>query len=462
MPLIAYVFQQDVGANKAGDVVQLEADQAEALVDAGLLAEATSDDVGGEEAPAEEEVPVSDEAALTRAIQSGFKQLEKSLVKTAHGVANQKNQPTLGNFATPKQPVFKSMGELCKAQYKARQGSSRARNMLKAYEDEIRHKSPAGMSEGVAADGGYAVIPEWANEIFSKVKNLPRLLDMTDKQTISGNTLNIPAINETSLVDGSRGGGIRAYWVAEADPATTSYPAMTQVQAVLNTQVVMVPVTNQLLEDNAYNLDGFLAQKVGEEFTWAEDYAVISGSGTGQPKGIMNQAALVTIAKETSPSQVAASINFPNIRKMWAALYPASRANAVWLANPQVVQQLIGMTFPDANTTSLFPAFGGAISFNAHEEFPLRIFGKPVIECLMCPDLGLPGDLILCDLKQLTTAEHPGLEVAVSDQVYFTSLQTLFRFVRRYDIRSPWTGTLTDFNNHYAYSPFVVIASRGT
>ncbi len=462
MPLVSYIFNDDFGQNKAGEVVSLEPEQAQALVDCGLLAEATAEDLGGpkDEEPEVAETPAdvpAKEAALQRAIADGFSKLQSTLAKGTQKAKIAAPALSIGNHAQPKQPVFKRMSDLCRAVYKAKQGDNRSRNMLAAHMSDLRLKAPAGANETTAAQGGYAVIPEWADQIFSKVKNLPRLLDMCDKQTISGNTLNIPAINETSLADGSRGGGILSYYVSEGNVATTSYPQMTQIQAVLNTLVTIIPITNQLLEDNAYNLDSFLQEKVGEEITWQEDYAVLQGSGTGQPKGILNQAALVTVAKESG--QAAASVVFPNLAKMWATLYPASRGNAVWLINPQVYQQLVQMTFPNASGT--YPAFG-FVSWDAHEEFPLKIFGRPALECLMTADLGLPGDILLADLKQLTCAEHPGLQVDVSDQVYFTSLQTLFRFVRRYDIRSPWTAALTDFNGHYTYSPFVALQSRGT
>ena len=455
MPLCSYVLQSDFGANKAGDVVQMDMDEAQSYLEAGLLAEATPEDVSPNEEPTEDAPDMEsqdEEMAVTRAINDGF-------TKLADALGNQtKSKPVeLGNFAMPKTAAIKGLADLCRTQYRAKNGDRNAYNKLTAYQQEISRKAPAGMNEGTSSQGGYSVIPEWTDEIFSKVKAYPRLLDMTNKVTISGSTLNIPAINETSLADGSRGGGILNYWVSEGNTVTTSYPAMTQVQAVLNTDVVMIPLTNQLLEDNSYNLDAFLAEKVAEEFTWSEDYGVLRGSGTGQPKGILNQASLVTITKESG--QAAASVVFPNLAKMWAALWPPSRANACWLANPLVYQQLIQMTFPNASGT--YPAFG-FVSWNAHEEFPLRIFGKPVHECLMTTALGIAGDIILCDLKQLTTAEHPGMQVAVSDQVYFTSLQTLFRFVRRFDIQSPWTAGVTDFNSQATYSPFVVLQSRGS
>ena len=43
--LVAYVFERPFGANKEGDIVQLNPSEAEALVDAGILAEATEEHV---------------------------------------------------------------------------------------------------------------------------------------------------------------------------------------------------------------------------------------------------------------------------------------------------------------------------------------------------------------------------------------------------------------------------------
>jgi HK97 family phage major capsid protein len=462
MPLVSYTFQSDVGANKAGDVVQLEQDQAEPLVAAGLLAESTVDDInngGADKEPDGDEV-APEQLAIQRSISEGFKKLSKTFVDNL-----KQTQPNhvpasvaVGNYAQVKEQAIKSIGDLCKHQYRAKVlGNTESMNRLRRYEQEVRQKSPAGQAEGTNSLGGYAVIPEWADEIFKKVKNLPKLLDMCKRVPISGSTYNIPAIDETSLVDSYRGGGIRSYWVGEGSTATESHTTLTQVQAVVKTNVVMVPFTNQFLEDNSYNFDSYVNEIVGEELVWEEDRMVISGAGTTQPTGIMNQASLVTISKESGQS--AATIVFPNLTKMFARLYPASRVNAVWLANPQVYSQLVAMTFPNASGT--YSAFGH-LAYNSHDEFPMRIFGKPVIECLMCPDLGNAGDLILCDLKQLVCAEKPGIDVAISTDVYFSSLQTVYRFCRRYDIISPWTGALTDYNNHYTYSGFVTLQTRGT
>lgn len=360
--------------------------------------------------------------------------------------------------AEVKAPIFKGQADLMRAAYKAHRGDRTSQNRLHAYTEEVSRKAPLGMNEGTTTQGGYAVIPEWYETIWDKVREYPKLLDMTDKRAISSSTLNIPAINETSLADGSRHGGIQAYWVSEGSAITSSYPALTQVQAIKQTQAALLYISNQLLEDNSFDLDSYVGKKVGLEFAFQHNVSVVNGSGSAQPTGILNQAALITVAKESG--QANATVVFPNLAKMMGRLWPASRSNCVFLANPEVYQQLVTMTFP--NAAGSYPAFGG-ISFNAHEEFPLRVFGRPVIEVLNCPQLGLPGDIILADLSQLVTIETPGMEVAVSTEIQFTTLQTAYRFVRRYDIKSPWTSALTPYDGSAnTFSPFVVLASRGT
>jgi HK97 family phage major capsid protein len=467
--LVSYVFNQDFGANKEGDVVSLDPETAQALVDAAIISEATEEHVnGGDDEGDEGATPDAPEqnAALTRAVASISKNLEKTIAKTTEQVVsrvvNSARPAGLGTApAQVKAPVFKCMGEMLKAQYLAHAGNTRARNMLNAYENELRVKAPLGANEGTNSQGGYAVKPEWYREIWDKVRDYPDLLSKTETININSNTLNIPALSETSLADGSRHGGVLAYWLAEAATATSSYPALTQVQSVLNTQVVLVYVTNQLLQDaNIENFESFIQKKVGLEFLWQGNQAVINGSGSGQPTGIMNQAALITQAKSSNDTN--AMFGFDDLANMYRSLYPPSRNNAVWIMNPEAYSVFLRQVFVTAGgTATTYPAFGG-VSYNAADEFPLRIFGRPVIECMNNPQLGSPGDIILADLSQMVTAQHPGIEAAISTEIQFPTLQTAYRFVRRYDIKSPWTAALSTVDGHYSYSPFVVLASRGT
>lgn len=451
MALIAYVFTQDVGSNKAGDVVQLDADEAKPLVDAGILDEATADDVGGGDADEGGEMPAPEAAALTRAIES-------SIVKATELAVNKITSNTKTNKlkvpaeAKDHKGGFKNFGDFARCLSFASRGDWGAQRRL----DGFRQKAPTGASEGTNADGGYAVIPEWASEIWDKTRSKFNLMERTSKYTVSGQTMNFPTINESSRADGSRFGGLQSYYIGEGNTFTGSKLGMGQISLTLNKLGVFCYLTNELINDNAFNLTTYLQDKVAQELLFKTNDGLINGSGSSQPTGILNAAALVSIAKESGQS--AATIVYPNLVKMWGQLYFASRPNAVWLVNQQVWQQLLQMTFP--NSSGTYPAFGG-LTFDAHQEFPLNIFGRPVIELENCSQLGNQGDIILADMSQYNVIDKP-LEVAVSTEYHFNQYETVYRFVYRWDAKSPWASALTPYKGSLTLSPFVVIDNRGT
>ena len=289
--------------------------------------------------------------------------------------------------AQTKEPVFKCMGEMLRTLLASAKGNGKANRMMAAYQDEVKIKSPLGANEGTNSQGGYFLKPTWYKDVWDKIRDYPKLLERTDRYNITGNTFNINAISEAGLSDGSRHGGVLGYWVAEAASLTSTYPALAQVQAVLNTNVVFVYATNQLLVDsNIESFDKKISELAMLELLWQEDNAVIQGSGNSQPLGILNQPALVTVAKNSGDS--AAMFSFADLAAMFKALYPPSRPNAVWLMNPEAYAVLIQTAFQPAGSTSAgtYPANG--LTYNYMDELtPLRIFGMPVIECLMAPQL---------------------------------------------------------------------------
>src|SRR4051812_38209847 len=91
MALVSYVLSQDFGANKAGDVISLDQEAAQELVDAGVLSEATADDVnGGGDSAEGGELPAPQLAALM----DGFtKRLESSINKATEIAVSKATKP---------------------------------------------------------------------------------------------------------------------------------------------------------------------------------------------------------------------------------------------------------------------------------------------------------------------------------------------------------------------------------
>lgn len=152
--------------------------------------------------------------------------------------------------------------------------------------------------EGVGADGGFLVPPEFRQAILQKVQAEDALLSRTDQLTSSSNTLILPA-DETTPWDTNT--GVLAFWEGEGNQLTQSKAQFKSKTHRLNKLTALVPVTEEQLDD-APATDTYLRRKVPEKFTSKINTAIVRGTGAGMPFGILESPALVTVAKEAGQS----------------------------------------------------------------------------------------------------------------------------------------------------------------
>jgi HK97 family phage major capsid protein len=269
----------------------------------------------------------------------------------------------------------------------------------------------------------------------------------------NSNSIKIPAVSDASRADGSRFGGIRAYWMNEAGSKTASAPTFKQVALELKKLVGYTTCTDELLED-APALESWIMQAFAKEFDFKLADAIINGDGAGKPLGILNSPCLVTVTAETG--QGASTIVAENIIKMWASRFGT---NYVWLINQNIEPQLYTMAL--AVGTGGIPVYmpAGGLSGAPYG----TLFGKPVIPCEQAASLGTAGDIILADLSQYVMISKGSMQSASSIHVNFQTDQTAFRFVYRCDGQPMWDTYLTPYKGSTSYqSPFVVLNSTRT
>lgn len=351
----------------------------------------------------------------------------------------------------PKVTPFKTFGEQLVAVVASTHPGGAADSRL------LDIQAATGLSEGVPADGGFLVQTDFSSELLKNTYDLALVAGRCRTIPISANAngIKINAINETSRVDGSRSGGVLAYWKGEAAAKAASDPELRQIELELKKLTGLCYATDELLQD-ATAMEAIIRQAFAEEFAFKIDDAIIRGTGAGMPLGILNAGALVTVAKETG--QTAATVLFQNIVKMWARLYSRSKANAAWFVNPNVVPQLQAMSL--AVGTGGGPVYmpPGGISGAPYG----TLFGRPVIEIEHCETLGTVGDIILADFRQYILINKGGMQGASSIHVKFIYDETTFRFVYRTDGQPWWNSALTPFKGGATntVSPFVVLAAR--
>ena len=314
---------------------------------------------------------------------------------------------------------------------------------------EIRQ---SGANEGVPSEGGFLVQQEFNDDIQERAYNNSEIFSRVTRQEIgpNANGLTYNALDETSRAAGSRYGGVRAYWVAEAAALTASAPTFRQSTITMNKLACLFYSTEELLMDQTA-LAGMVERIMPQEIAFATEAAILGGSGSGQPLGISNSNAVVTQAKKSG--QTATTIVTENITGMYSRLWAPSRATSIWIINQDAEPQLT--TLADSNGNALYIPPGG-LSDTPYS----RIFNRPVIMSEHCASLGTVGDIQLLDLSQWLAVTKGGIRGDSSMHVRFLYDERTFRWMFRIGGQSTWSAALTPLNGSNTLSPFVNLATR--
>jgi HK97 family phage major capsid protein len=312
-----------------------------------------------------------------------------------------------------------------------------------------------GLHEGLGATGGFLVGTDQGGSLMQRVYDVGNILQRVDMTGISAgsNGMTFYGVNETSRANGSRRGGIRAYWAAEGGVKTASQPAFRKLELRLHKVIGLVYATDELLQD-ANALESWIMANLPEELAFVTEDAIINGTGVGMPQGIRASGALVTQPAEAG--QAADTIVSQNIMNMWSRLWAPSRRDAVWLISQDIEPQLYQLNLGvGTGGVALYQPPGG-LSQSPYS----TILGRPVVPSEYSQTIGDEGDLMLLSFREYQAIEKGGTQSASSIHVRFVYDETVFRFVYRVDGISKWNAPLTPFNGGPTQSPFITLAAR--
>lgn len=378
---------------------------------------------------------------------------------TDRRVAAAARGPGDGNAA----PRFASLGEQMHAVIRA--GHPDIREVDPRLQAIGMSAGPTGLSEGIAADGGFLVQTDFSNELLQNTYENGEIASRIRRIPVGPNSngMRFNGVDETSRADGSRWGGIRAFWTAEAGLKNATQPKFKRITMELDKLTGLCYATDELLQDSTA-LESWLRQAFADEFTFKIEDAIVNGIGAGMPLGFLNSGAVITVPKVTG--QAAATIVAQNILAMWARMPARSRKNAVWLVNqdaePALFQLMILVKnvagtenvggFPIPQVTYLPPGTNG-------NEYGM-LMGRPVIPVEYCATLGTAGDIVLADLTQYLAIDKGPMQSASSIHVRFIYDETVFRFVYRFQGQPIWQQPMTPYRGTNTQSPFVVLQTR--
>jgi HK97 family phage major capsid protein len=195
---------------------------------------------------------------------------------------------------------------------------------------------------GTDSLGGFLVPQDFSNELdmatlfTGEVERLAKKLN-----TAGGALLDYPTINDTAtdaaLTSEAAAVGVQDLTFANAQLSAYNYASQ-------------VRVSMQLLQDNAFDLNAFLAEAMGERIARATNAAFTTGTGSSQPQGIITGASLGNTAAS------ATAIVADDILDLIHSIDPSYRNKPTFglMANDSVIAAIRALGLGSANDFPIF------------------------------------------------------------------------------------------------------------
>jgi len=257
------------------------------------------------------------------------------------------------------------------------------------------------LSSAVNIDGGFLVDPQTSEQIRS-------VLFATSSIRSIASVVNVEATAFDVLIDHA---DIGAGWADETTAtAGTSTPKIDRISIPLHELSALPKASQRLLDDSAFDVEGWLAARIADKFARAEAAAFINGDGVDKPRGILDH---TTVENDSwswgDLGYVATGVDggigdADSIVDLVYALGAQYRANATFVLNSKVAG--IVRKLKDADGRFLW-----SDGLAAGE--PARLMGYPVVVAEDMPDAGTDSlSIAFGDFSAgYTVAERPDLRV---------------------------------------------------
>ena len=229
------------------------------------------------------------------------------------------------------------------------------------------------LSLGSGATGGYAVPQEIDAAIARTLKSISPIRSIA----------NVVAVGSAGYRKLVAVGGTPSGWVSEDGPRPeTVTPVFHEVAPPMGELYANPAATQAMLDDAAFDVEGWLADEIAHEFAASEGEAFVIGTGVNQPKGFLSESTASQPDNrrgfgvlETVPTGAAggfdAAAPADALVRLVAALRAPYRQGAAWVMNAATCSRIRTMKTADG-------AFLWQAGLTAGQ--PDTLMGYPVVE----------------------------------------------------------------------------------
>jgi len=310
------------------------------------------------------------------------------------------------------------------------------------------HRLMAASTGGGLASGGFLVPTQFSAELLDGaieneiVRPRARIVPMTT------DTRKIAGFDASDNSAGALFGGFTGQWLAESQAATEQDPKTRNVELVAKKLAIFTSASNELVADGL-SFEQMLGDALRSAIAWHLDNAFLNGSGAGQPLGVLNDPALVTVAEESG--QAAATVVYRNLTNMFSRLHPRSVQNSVWVSSQSAIPQLLELVVPTGSGEFIRALREDGNGFN--------LLTRPVVFTEKLPTLGSKGDILLVDFTQYVIGLRADVVLERSVDAGWSNDLTKYRAKVRIDGQGLWNQAFKPRNGS-SQSWAVTLAAR--
>jgi HK97 family phage major capsid protein len=261
---------------------------------------------------------------------------------------------------------------------------------------------------GTDSEGGYIVPDDLHAAIVEGLQDINEIRNyVTVIETMSDR--NIPV--ESSL--GS------ATWTAEEAAYTASDAAFGQTALSAYKLGTIIKVSEELLQDSAFDLTAYLGRNFGKRFGLAEETAFVNGAGTTQPTGITDGSTKGVDAAS------ATAITSDELIDLYHSVGRPYRSNGTWIMNDSTVKLV--RKLKDGDSQYLWQP-----GLQAGQ--PDMLLGRPVVASpgAEAATTGLKS-VLFGDLSYYYVVDRGGVTMQRLNELYAANGQVGFRAYKRMD-----------------------------
>lgn len=263
---------------------------------------------------------------------------------------------------------------------------------------ELEGKS---LSTAVNSDGGYLVDPQTVEQIQSVLRSTASLRAVASVVNVEATTYDV-LIDHTEVGSG---------WATEAGAVSeTDTPLIDRISIPLHELSALPKASQRLLDDSAFDVEGWLAGRIADKFARAEAAAFVSGDGIDKPTGFLTHSKVDDASWAwgdlgyVATGFDAAIGNGDAIIDLVYALGAEYRANAAFVMNSKTAGLLRKLKDNDGR-------FLWSDGLSAGE--PARLLGYPVVIAEDMPDVSAGSYAVAFGdfAAGYTIAERPDLRI---------------------------------------------------